>query len=133
MRRCTAVARILIVDDALMVREVMAKTMETAGHEIVGQATNGLDALAVYREVKPDVVVLDLNMPAGDGFGALEQIRAADPRSRVIVCSALARSRANVVRALQAGAVDVLAKPFRPERLLDAIAAATGDGEQEAS
>jgi two-component system chemotaxis response regulator CheY len=133
MRRRAAVARILIVDDALMVREVMTKTMAMAGHEVVGEASNGRDALAVYQDVKPDVVVLDLNMPAGDGFEALTQIRAADPKSRVIVCSALARSRANVVRALQAGAVDVLAKPFKPQRLLDAIAAATGQGEQEAS
>jgi two-component system chemotaxis response regulator CheY len=127
------VARILIVDDALMVREVMAKTMAMAGHEVVGEASSGGDALAVFREVKPDVVVLDLNMPEGDGFEALSQIRAADPTSRVIVCSALARSRSNVVRALEAGAVDVLAKPFKPQRLLDSIAAAVGEGEQEAS
>ena len=126
-------ARILIVDDALMVREVMAKTVAMGGHEVVGEASSGRDALAVFQDVKPDVVILDLNMPAGDGFEALGQIRAADPTSRVIVCSALARSRGNVVRALEAGAVDVLAKPFKPQRLLDAIAAAVGAGEQEAS
>src|SRR3954469_4360826 len=133
MRRPAAVARILIVDDALMVREVMTKTMAMAGHEVVGEASNGREALAAYQEAKPDVVVLDLNMPAGDGFQALEQIRAADPRSRVIVCSALPRSRANVVRALKAGAVGFREKPFKPQRLIDAIAAATGQGEQEAS
>ena len=131
-RRRAAVARILIVDDALMVREVMAKAVATAGHEVVGEASNGSEAFDVFQEVRPDVVVLDLNMPAGDGFQALGQIRAADPSSRVIIVSALARSRSTVMRALKAGAVDVLAKPFNPQRLLDAIASATASG-QEAS
>jgi two-component system chemotaxis response regulator CheY len=126
------VARILIVDDALMVREVMAKTVRLAGHEVVGEASNGREALVVFQDVRPDVVVLDLNMAGGDGFEALGHIRAADPRSRVIVCSALARSRSNVVRALKAGAVDVLAKPFKPQRLLEAIAAAVVPGGREA-
>jgi two-component system, chemotaxis family, chemotaxis protein CheY len=126
-------ARILIVDDALMVREVLAKTVATAGHEVVGEAASGREALAVFQEVKPDVVVLDLNMPAGDGFEALGHIRAADPSSRVIIVSALARTRSIVVRALKAGAVDVLAKPFNPQRLLDSIASAVGSGGQEAS
>lgn len=126
-------ARILIVDDALMVREVMSRTVATAGHTVVGEATSGREALALYRDVRPDVVLLDLNMPAGDGFEALKHIRETDPRSRVIVCSALARSEANVVRALNAGAVDVLAKPFKPQRLLDAIASAAGEESREAS
>ena len=126
-------ARILIVDDALMVRQVMSRTVATAGHTVVGEASSGREALAVYQDVRPDVVLLDLNMPAGDGFEALKQIRDVDPHSRVIVCSALARSRSNVVRALKDGAVDVLAKPFKPQRLLDAIASAAGEEGRQAS
>lgn len=113
-------ARLLVVDDATFIRHILVDLLTTHGHEVVGQATNGNEAVAQFRLLRPDVVTLDITMPEKDGIEALREIMAEDPAARVIVCSAL-KEKTRVIEALQAGARDYILKPLRPERVLESV------------
>ncbi|KKM08348.1 hypothetical protein LCGC14_1724630 [marine sediment metagenome] len=80
---------LLITDDALIIREIIKDIALNAGWEIVGEATNGQEAIERFLQLRPDVVTLDLVMPEYDGLHALRGIMAADPDAKVIVVSAL--------------------------------------------
>jgi two-component system chemotaxis response regulator CheY len=114
-------ARILIVDDALFMRKAVSDALIDGGHEIVGEATNGEEALERYRQLQPDLVTLDITMPELDGMWALAAIRMSDPSARIIMCSALGQE-AKVLESIRGGAKDFVVKPIQPERLLGAIA-----------
>ena len=116
-------ARILVVDDALFMRTMVADVLTKAGHEIVGEAANGVEAVALQLELKPDLTTLDITMPEKDGITALRDIRASDPTARVIMCSALGQE-SKVLEAVKAGAKDFVVKPIQPERLAEAAAKA---------
>ena len=113
-------SRILIVDDARFIRQLLAKVVKEAGHEVVGEAENGQQAVLLYRSLQPDIVTLDITMPEMDGIAALRKILEIDARARVIVCSAV-NTRPKVIEALQAGARDFILKPVHPDRVLSAI------------
>jgi two-component system chemotaxis response regulator CheY len=87
---------------------------------VVGEASNGIEAVAQYRELRPDVTTLDITMPELDGISALREILAEDPAAKVIMCSAL-KEKPKVLEALQAGARDYILKPVKPERVLEAV------------
>ena len=97
----------------------------TPGHEVVGEAGNGQEAVDRYRELKPDVVTLDITMPEKDGLSALREIMQLDPGAKVIMCSALGQE-GKVLEAVRAGAKEFVVKPFKAERVLAAIDKATG-------
>jgi len=82
-------ARVLVVDDALFMRKVVADAIVAGGHEVVGEAANGLEAVTQFKELRPDVTTLDITMPEKDGLAALREIIALDPGARVVMCSAL--------------------------------------------
>jgi two-component system chemotaxis response regulator CheY len=113
-------ARVLIVDDAAFMRKVLSDALATGGHEVVGEATNGIEAVARYQELHPDVTTLDITMPEKDGLEALREIIAADPSARVIMCSALGQE-SKVLESIKSGARDFVVKPFQPARVLEAI------------
>ena len=110
---------ILVVDDAQFMRVRLTKLLTSRGFEVV-EAENGEQAISVYEQVKPDVVVMDITMPVKDGLQALAEIRGGDPRARVIMLTALGQE-SMVVQAVQAGARDFLVKPFDPDRLMTAL------------
>lgn len=112
--------RVMVVDDALFMRNMLKDIFTKAGHEIVGEAANGEEAVAKYNEVKPDLVTMDIVMPVKSGIEALQEIRQADPDACVVMCSALGQD-ALVVEAVQAGAKDFIVKPFKEERVLDVV------------
>lgn len=112
--------RILIVDDTAFMRMSLRKLLEQHGHEVVGEAENGADAVQKYAELKPDIVTLDITMPKMDGLAALKALLALDPDARVIMCSAMGQ-KSMVIEALKAGAKDFIVKPFQPQRVLEAI------------
>ena len=112
-------ARILVVDDAVFMRKMVKDALSAAGHEIVGEAANGLEAVARFQELKPDLVTLDITMPEKDGLAALADIMAADPSARVVMCSALGQE-SKVLEAIKLGAKDFVVKPFQPDRVIDA-------------
>lgn len=115
-----AMARILVVDDALYVRADLTRLLEEHGHTVVGQAEDGRQALERFEELKPDVVTMDISMPVMDGIEALRLILLGYPDARVIMCSA-SKQRGNIVDALRAGARDYVIKPFDPARVIAAV------------
>ncbi len=98
-------ARVLIVDDAAFMRKVLSDALAKGGHEVVGEAANGLEAVEQFQSLHPDVTTLDITMPEKDGLQALKEILAADPGARVIMCSALGQeSKAAFASARRASA-----------------------------
>jgi two-component system, chemotaxis family, chemotaxis protein CheY len=103
--------RLLITDDAMIIRQIIKDMATSAGWEVVGEAANGQEAIDRYRELHPDAVTLDLVMPEHDGLHALHGIMEFDPEAKVLVVSAL-EQRGVLKDAIKAGAADFVAKPF---------------------
>ena len=113
-------ARVLVVDDAAFMRKMVTDALSGGGHEIVGEAGNGVEALSQYQELRPDVMTLDITMPEKDGLAALREIIAVDPGAKVIMCSALGQE-SKVLESIKLGAKDFVVKPFKPDRVLSAV------------
>lgn len=113
--------RIAIVDDHAVVRWALRQFLEKAGHiQIVGEASNGVEALALVRSVEPDVVLLDLSMPQKDGYEVLADLLGATPKPRVLMLT-MHDAPAYAVRALRAGAHGFVQKNTDPTELLAAV------------
>jgi two-component system chemotaxis response regulator CheY len=112
--------RILVVDDALFMRNMLKDIFTRAGHEVIGEAANGVDAVDRFRELRPDLVTMDIVMPLRSGIEALQEITQEDPGACVVMCSALGQD-ALVVEAVQAGARDFIIKPFQEKRVLEVV------------
>ncbi|MFM8536718.1 MAG: response regulator [Planctomycetaceae bacterium] len=108
--------RLLVVDDALIMRALIKDVARDAGWEIAGEAATGAEAVARYRELKPDLVTLDIVMPEMDGVEALRTIRAEDPAARVVMVSAIDQ-RAKLTECIRLGARDFVVKPFDRQAL----------------
>lgn len=113
-------ARILVVDDAAFMRLRLTDILTKGGHEIIGEAENGLEAIEKYAQLKPDLVTMDITMPVMEGIDAVKGIKKIDPNASVIMCSAMGQQQM-VLNAIQAGAKDFVVKPFQADRVLDAI------------
>ena len=113
-------ARVLVVDDAVFMRKMVSDALSGGGHEIVGEAGNGDEAVQRYRELRPDVMTLDITMPEKDGISALREIIASDPGAKVVMCSALGQE-SKVLESIKLGAKDFVVKPFQADRVLSAI------------
>ena len=113
-------ARILVVDDAAFMRKMVGDALTRGGHEVVGEAGNGLEAVARYQELKPEVTTLDITMPEKDGIAALREIIELDPSAKIIMCSALGQE-SKVLESIKLGAKDFVVKPFQADRVLEAI------------
>jgi two-component system chemotaxis response regulator CheY len=118
-------ARILVVDDAAFMRKMVGDALTRGGHEVVGEAGNGLEAIARYQELKPEVTTLDITMPEKDGLAALREIIELDPSAKIIMCSALGQE-SKVLESIKLGAKDFVVKPFQADRVLEAIGKALG-------
>ncbi|MCA1036592.1 MULTISPECIES: response regulator [Bacillus] len=113
-------ARILIVDDAKFMRITLTNILKKAEHEIVGEAENGREAIDLYRELKPELVTMDITMPEMSGLEAMKEIKQEFPDAKVVMCSAMGQQKM-VVEAIEAGAKDFIVKPFDEGRVLDAV------------
>jgi two-component system chemotaxis response regulator CheY len=118
-------ARVLVVDDAAFMRKMVSDALVKGGHEVVGEAGNGNEAVARYQELRPEVTTLDITMPEKDGLSALKDIMAMDPSAKVIMCSALGQE-SKVLESIKLGAKDFVVKPFQADRVLDAVGKALG-------
>jgi DNA-binding NarL/FixJ family response regulator len=112
--------RVMVVDDHPMWREAVARDLADAGFEVVGTAGDGAEALRRLAAVRPDVVVLDLQMPTVGGVEATRQIVAGSPQARVLVLSA-SGEQDDVLEAVKAGATGYLVKSASREELVDAV------------
>ena len=117
--------KLLIVDDSKAQRFITRRCLEGQKVEIVGEATNGVEAVAKYAELRPDIVLLDLVMPDMEGQTALEHILASDPHARVVIMSSMG-SEDTVRECLSIGARSFLQKPISTDVLLRAIREASG-------
>ncbi|HWH95646.1 MAG TPA: response regulator [Baekduia sp.] len=118
-------ARVLVVDDAAFMRKMVTDALSGGGHEIVGEAANGAEAVQRFQELRPDVMTLDITMPEKDGLAALREIIAVDPGAKVVMCSALGQE-SKVLESIKLGAKDFVVKPFQADRVLSAIEKALG-------
>jgi len=112
--------RILIVDDAAFMRMMIKDILIKNGYEIAGEAENGARAIEKYKELMPDLVIMDITMPEVDGIKAVKEIKKINPDSKIIMCSAMGQ-QAMVIESIQAGARDFIVKPFQAERVIEAI------------
>ncbi|MDB5052078.1 MAG: chemotaxis protein CheY [Bacilli bacterium] len=112
--------RILVVDDAAFMRMMIRDILTKNGYEVCGEANDGAQAIEKFKEVKPDLITMDITMPEMDGIAALKEIKKLDPNAKVVMCSAMGQ-QAMVIDAIQAGAKDFIVKPFQPDRVIEAI------------
>ncbi len=113
-------AKIFIVDDSRIIRKVLTAALTGAGHEIIGEASNGEEALTALESITPDLVTLDITMPVMDGLETLANIRIKYPDLKVIMISA-AGQKNKVMQALKLGALDFIRKPVEKDEMLDVI------------
>jgi two-component system chemotaxis response regulator CheY len=113
-------AGILVVDDSAFLRKVIGDILASEGHNVVGEAENGADAVTRFNALRPDIATLDIRMPGKDGLAALAEIMTIVPTARVVMCSA-AGEKSKVIQAITLGAKDFVVKPLQPARLLLAI------------
>ncbi len=112
--------RVLIVDDASVVRLLIKKVLKEADFDIVGEAVNGVDALAKYKELKPDIVTMDITMPEADGIQAPKDIIAFDANAKIVMLSGIDQ-KDMLWKAIKAGASSYIVKPFENDRILSTL------------
>jgi two-component system, chemotaxis family, chemotaxis protein CheY len=111
---------VMIVDDSSFMRLNLRSVFEEFNIPVIGEATNGLEALEKYKELKPRVVLMDVVMPELDGIGGVKKIIEYDRQARVIMLSSMG-SEDKVTQALEAGALNFISKPFEDEKLVELI------------
>ncbi len=112
--------RVLVVDDAIFMRNMIKDIFAGSGFEVVGEAANGLEAVEKFGQLRPDLTTMDIVMPFKSGIEATREIIRQDPRAVVVMCSALGQESL-VMEALEAGARDYIVKPFKAEDVLAVV------------
>ena len=113
--------KLMIVDDSNIMRRRIERSQQFEELELVGTASNGIEAIEMFRKMDPDVITMDLTMPQMDGIECIENIVKLKPAVRILVISALA-DKATAVEAMEKGANGFLNKPFTDRQLNEAIA-----------
>lgn len=108
--------RLLIVDDALVMRKIIGSIATESGWTVVAEGENGQRGVELYRELKPDLVTMDLVMPVMGGLEALSEIRKADDTAKIVVITAVDQKQ-TLADAIEAGAIDFIVKPFQREHV----------------
>jgi two-component system chemotaxis response regulator CheY len=121
----TTQLKLLIVDDSNVIRRRIERCQQIENLQVVGLASNGVEAIEVFRRTDPDVVTMDITMPQMDGIECVEQLVAIKPHVLILVISALA-DKATAVEAMEKGANGFLNKPFSDRQLNDALAELIG-------
>jgi two-component system chemotaxis response regulator CheY len=116
---------VLLVDDAAFMRMMLKKMLVKEGFEVIGEAENGKEAIEAYKELTPDLVILDITMPIMDGIEALKGIKIENPKANVVMCSAMGQ-QAMVMEAIKNGAKDFIVKPFKSDRVIESLNKALG-------
>lgn len=111
---------VAIVDDAEFIKILLRKMLEEEGYHIIGEGSNGLDAIELIKNLKPDIMILDITMPDMDGITALKEIMTINDKTQIIICSALKEN--NLIKELlKLGASDFIIKPFEKSTIITAI------------
>ncbi len=112
--------KILLVDDAAFMRMMIKDTLTKNGYENILEAGDGEQAIEQYKSEKPDLIIMDITMPNKTGIEALQEIKALDNTSKIVMCSAMGQE-SMVVEAIKLGAIDFIVKPFKPERIIQTV------------
>jgi two-component system chemotaxis response regulator CheY len=118
--------RVLVVDDAIFMRNMIKDIFMSGGLEVVGEASNGLEAVEKYKELKPDLTTMDIVMPFKSGIEATRDIIKENDKAVVVMCSALGQESL-VMEAIEAGASDFIVKPFRSDDVLAVVKKVLGE------
>lgn len=113
-------AKILVTDDAAFMRMQLKDMLTKLGHEVIGEAENGLESVQLNEELNPDLITMDITMPEMSGIDAVKEIRKTDSNVKIIMCSAMGQ-QGMVLEAIQAGAQDFIVKPFNAERIAESL------------
>ncbi|MBQ9588923.1 MAG: response regulator [Butyrivibrio sp.] len=112
--------KILLADDTAFMREMLKSALDPEKYQIIGEATDGAQAVEYYKEKKPDLLILDINMPKMNGIDALTEVIAYDPEAKVIMCSDQ-KYENMIVMAIKRGAKDFVIKPFSASDVILAV------------
>lgn len=113
--------KVLVVDDAEFMRFSLKTMLDKNGFEVVGEAENGIRAIDMYKNLKPDLVTMDITMPDMGGIEAVKEIIKIDNSAKIVMVSALGQE-SKVMEAIIAGAKGFIVKPFKEDKLVDALA-----------
>lgn len=113
-------AKILIAEDSAYIRTILKEVLLRSGYDVVGEAENGREAVALYSRLNPDVIAMDITMPDMDGIEALKAIKDEHADARIVMIGAMGQQD-EVIEALRSGAADFFIKPFQAERVAEAI------------
>ena len=122
--------RVLIADDASFMRQMIREIIDSEGFDVIGEATDGVEVVERFKELHPDVVMMDIVMPKRSGIDAVKATMEIAPKAVVVMCSALGQETL-VMEAIQAGAKDFIVKPFKPEVVLSTLRKVTEKKERE--
>ncbi|MCT4661700.1 MAG: response regulator [Tissierellales bacterium] len=109
--------KVLIADDAAFMRMMIRNILEENGIEVIGEASNGKEAVERYKELSPDLVTMDITMPVKNGIDAIKDIRAFDSKAKILACSAMGQE-SMVIEAIKGGAQGFIVKPFQADKLI---------------
>jgi len=112
--------RVLVVDDSTTMRKIISQHLKSQAYEVCGEASNGVEAVEMYKDLDPDVVTLDINMPVVDGTTALKHILAYDRDARIVMVTSEGQKE-TVVEAIQAGARGFIVKPPDKESVCNRV------------
>ncbi len=118
--------RILLADDTKLMRDMLRSALDSEYFEIVGEAKDGEQAIAMFKDLKPDLVILDINMPRLNGIDALTAIMEFDKKAKVVMCSDQ-KFENMIVLALKRGASEFIVKPFKKEDVIKTMRAVFKD------
>lgn len=117
---------VLVVDDAIFMRTTIKRMLENHQFEVVGEASNGLEAVEQYKTLLPDVVTMDITMPRMNGIEAVKEIIAEFPEAKIVMVTALGQQKL-IVDALEFGAKDFITKPFDLDQIVNVLHNVTSD------
>lgn len=109
--------KILVVDDSMITRAMLRECIEKSGNELIGEANDGEEGISKYKELKPDLILLDITMPKMDGIECLEILKKYDKDVKVIICSSIGQDSV-IEKAMELGALDYIVKPFEDENVI---------------
>src|SRR5690625_668609 len=116
----SGMAKILVTDDAAFMRMQLTDILTGLGHEVIGEAETGKDAIEKCQQLNPDLITMDITMPEMSGVEAVMEIKKTKPEVKVIMCSAMGQ-KMMVLDAIKAGAADFIVKPFNNDRIKEAL------------
>ena len=112
--------KILLVDDAAFMRMMIKDILVENGFSVCGEGKDGLEAIDLYKSLKPDLVIMDITMPNLDGLAALKEIKKEFPEAKIVMCSAMGQE-SFVIDAIKSGAADFIVKPFQADRIISTV------------